>query len=201
MMVVLASPPGGGKTTITRELMKRDPQTMISVSATTRAKRPGEEEGKHYYFVSREKFQQMVDKGEMMEYALVYNRNMYGTPKAPVEKALSEGRDVLFDIDWQGNRRLTEIAKDDVVSIFLLPPSWGELEKRLHDRAQDSEEEITLRLGKARDEISHYNEFQYVIVNNDLEESIRQVQTILDAERGQRRRLVDVQDFVDTLKP
>jgi guanylate kinase len=201
LMLVLASPPGGGKTTITRELMKLDTHTMLSISATTRAKRPGEVEGQHYFFVSREEFRQMVDRGEMLEHALVYNSNMYGIPREPVEKALAEGRDVLFDIDWQGNRKLNEIAKDDVVSVFLLPPSWGALEKRLHGRAQDSEEEITRRLAKARDEISHYTEFQYVIVNNDLNESIRQVQGILDAERVKRRRLVDIQSFVDTLKP
>ncbi len=201
VMLVLASPPGGGKTTITRELMRLDPQTVISVSATTRAKRPGEIEGQHYYFVSREKFQQMIASGEMLEYALVYNNNYYGTPKAPVEKALAEGRDVLFDIDWQGNRKLTEIAKDDVVSIFLLPPSWNDLEHRLHSRAQDSAEEIARRLSMAHDEISHYKEFQYVIVNNDLSESIRQVRGILDAERVKRTRLHNVQDFVDTLKP
>jgi guanylate kinase len=201
LMLVLASPPGGGKTTITRELMRLDPRTTLSVSATTRAKRPGEIEGEHYFFVSREDFQHMVDRGEMLEHALVYNNNMYGIPKEPVEKSLAEGRDVLFDIDWQGNRRLKEVAKDDVVSVFLLPPSWPELEKRLHGRAQDSEEEIIRRLAKARDEISHYNEFQYVIVNNDLNDSIRQVRGILEAERLKRRRLMDVQDFVDTLKP
>ena len=201
LMLVLASPPGGGKTTITRELIKRDPYTTISVSATTREKRPGEVEGQHYHFVSREKFQQMVDNGEMLEHALVYNHNMYGTPKAPVEKALRGGRDVLFDIDWQGNRNLSAIAGDDVVSIFLLPPSWAELEKRLHGRARDSEEEIRRRLAKAHDEISHYDEFQYVIVNDDLNESIRRVQGILDAERVKRHRLAGVQEFVDTLKP
>ncbi len=201
MMLVLASPPGGGKTTITRELVKSDPHTVISVSATTRAKRPGEEEGQHYFFVSREKFQQMVDAGEMLEHALVYNNNMYGTPKTPVEKALSAGRDVLFDIDWQGNRKLRDIAGDDVVSVFLLPPSWAELEKRLHDRAQDSDEEITRRLSKAQDEMSHYNEFQYVIVNNDLRESIAQVRGILEAERAKRHRLPGIQDFIATLKP
>lgn len=200
-MLVLASPPGGGKTTISRELMRLDPQTTLSVSATTRAKRPGEVEGQHYFFVSREKFQKMIDDGEMLEHALVYNDKFYGIPKAPVEKALAEGRDVLFDIDWQGNRRLNDIAKDDVVSIFLLPPSWSELEKRLHGRAQDSEEEITRRLGKAQDEISHYKEFQYVIINNDLNDSIRQVREILEAERLKRHRLIDVQAFVDTLKP
>jgi guanylate kinase len=201
LMLVLASPPGGGKTTITRELMRLDPQTVISVSATTREKRPGEIEGQHYYFVSREKFQQMVDNGEMLEHALVYNKNFYGTPKAPVEKALSEGRDVLFDIDWQGNRKLKEIAGDDVVSIFLLPPSWEDLVKRLHGRAQDSEEEISRRLGMARDEMSHYKEFQYVILNNDLKESIAQVRSILGAERAKCSRLLNVRHFVEMLKP
>ena len=201
VMLVLASPPGGGKTTITRELMRTDSQTVVSVSATTRAKRPGEIEGTHYYFVSREKFQQMVDNGEMLEHALVYNKNYYGTPKAPVEKALSEGRDVLFDIDWQGNRKLTEIAKNDVVSIFILPPSWDELARRLPARAQDSEEEIERRLGMAQDEIAHYREFQYVIVNNALEESMRIVRGILESERTRRERLVNIDNFVKTLKP
>ncbi len=201
MMVVLSSPPGGGKTTITRELIKRDSKTVLSISATTREMRVGEVDGTHYHFVSRDAFDEMVEKGEMLEYAFVYNSNMYGTPKAPVEKHLSSGKDVLFDIDWQGNRRLNDIAKDDVVSIFILPPSWDELAKRLHGRAQDSEEEIIHRLGKAQNEIAHYTEFQYVIVNNDLEESIRQVQVILEAERNKRRRLVDIQDFVETLKP
>lgn len=201
LMLVLASPPGGGKTTITRELMRLDPRTTVSVSATTREQRPGEIDGQHYHFVSREKFKQMVERGEMLEHALVYNKSYYGTPRAPVEKALSEGRDVLFDIDWQGNRKLTEIAGDDVVSIFLLPPSWEALEQRLHGRAQDSEEEIARRLAKAGEEMSHYREFQYVIVNNDLGDSIRQVQGILEAERAKGRRLIDIQDFVDTLKP
>jgi guanylate kinase len=201
VMLVLASPPGGGKTTISRALAKRDPGTMVSVSATTRQQRPGEVEGQHYYFVSKDKFQQMIDQGEMLEYALVYNSHYYGTPKKPVEKALSEGKDVLFDIDWQGNRSLTAMAREDVVSIFLLPPSWGELEHRLHNRAQDSEEEIARRLGKARDEIGHYQEFQYVIVNRDLEESIAHVRAILDAERQKRGRISGLQAFIDTLAP
>ncbi len=200
-MLVLASPPGGGKTTISRELMRTDTQTIVSVSATTRAKRPGEVEGTHYYFVTREKFKQMVDNGEMLEHALVYNNNYYGTPKAPVEKALSEGRDVLFDVDWQGNRKLSEIARKDVVSIFILPPSWAELERRLHARGQDSEEEITRRLGMASEEIAHYKEFEYVIVNNNLEDSLRVVRGILDSERSKRTRLLNVDDFVKTLKP
>ena len=200
-MLVLASPPGGGKTTISREIAKRDPETVISVSATTRKKRPGEVEGQHYYFVSKEQFQEMIKKGDMLEHALVYNSHFYGTPKKPVEKALMEGRDVLFDIDWQGNRSLSEVACDDVVSIFLLPPTWAELEHRLHNRAQDSEEEIARRLGKARDEIGHYKEFQYVIVNHSLEDSIARVRAILEAERQKRGRLPGMQAFVDTLKP
>lgn len=201
LMLVLASPPGGGKTTVTREIAQLDPMTVISVSATTRERRPGETEGKHYYFVSDEKFKEMIDHGDMLEHALVYNKSMYGTPKAPVEKALKEGRDVLFDIDWQGSRRLSEIAPDDVVSVFLLPPNWDELERRLHDRARDSEEEIVRRLGKARDEISHYREFQYVIVNVDLNKTIQQVRSILESERIRRHRQPDIDAFVDTLKP
>jgi len=201
VMLVLASPPGGGKTTITRELMRTDPQTVVSISATTRGIRPGEVEGQHYHFVSHEKFQQMIDKKEMLEHALVYNKNYYGTPKAPVDKYLEEGRDVLFDIDWQGNRSLQAIAPDDVVSIFLLPPAWDVLAHRLHTRARDTEEEIVKRLGMAQDEIAHYREFQYVVVNNDLNESLRIVRAILDAERAKRERLVDVDAFVKTLKP
>jgi len=200
-MLVLASPPGGGKTTITRELMYTDPKTVVSVSATTREKRPGEVEGQHYYFVSREKFEQMVDNKEMLEHALVYNKNYYGTPKAPVEKYLAEGKDVLFDVDWQGNRSLSAIAPHDVVSIFLLPPSWDTLAQRLHARARDTEEEITRRLAMAEDEISHYREFQYVVINNDLSESLHTVRAILDAERAKRERLLDVDAFVSTLKP
>lgn len=201
IMLVLASPPGGGKTTVSRAIAEQDPQTMISVSATTRAMRPGEVDGTHYYFVSRENFEQQIAKGEMLEHALVYNNYLYGTPRGPVEKALSEGRDVLFDIDWQGNRKLSETAPDDVVSVFLLPPSWTTLADRLHGRKQDSEEEIERRLGKARDEISHYKEFDYVIVNNDLQDTIAQVRSILEAERTRRQRLTDLDDFVGTLKP
>lgn len=201
VMLVLASPPGGGKTTISRELARLDPCVTLSVSATTRARRPGEIEGQHYHFVSREQFERMVAAGEMLEHALVYNGSMYGIPKAPVEAALCAGKDVVFDIDWQGNRRLHEVAREDVVSIFLLPPNWDELERRLHGRAQDSEEEIVRRLGKAAAEISHYSEFQYVIVNNDLGDSIRQVSAILTAERLKRQRLTDLPDFVATLRP
>lgn len=201
MMVVLASPPGGGKTTVSRAIMGRDAETMVSVSATTRAMRPGEVEGEHYYFMDRPKFEALVAAGEMLEHALVYNNYFYGTPKAPVEAALQSGRDVLFDIDWQGNRSLARMAPSDVVSIFLLPPSWSALAERLRRRAQDSEEEIVRRLGKARDEIDHYAEFQYVLVNQDLEATIAAVQDIIAAERTKRTRLIDVQSFVDTLAP
>lgn len=201
MMVVLASPPGGGKTTVSRALMARDADTTVSVSATTRAMRPGEVEGEHYYFMDKAKFESLRDAGEMLEYALVYNNYFYGTPKAPVEAALQAGRDVLFDIDWQGNRSLARMAPNDVVSIFLLPPSWSALADRLRNRAQDSEEEIVRRLSKARDEIDHYGEFQYVLVNSDLEATIAAVQDIIAAERSRRTRLIDVQSFVDTLAP
>jgi len=201
LMLVLASPPGGGKTTISRAIAAVDPLTEVSVSATTRAMRPGEVHGQHYYFVSDAEFQKMIETKDMLEHALVYNKHYYGTPKAPVEKALTEGRDVLFDIDWQGNRSLAAIAPEDVVSVFLLPPTWDTLAQRLHNRAQDSEEEITRRLSKAQDEIAHYKEFQYVIVNNNLDDSIAKVRAILDAERHRRHRLPALQGFIDTLKP
>lgn len=201
LMLVLASPPGGGKTSISREILRRDNHTTISVSATTRKQRPGEEEGKHYYYVTRDRFDEMVANGEMLEYALVYNGQMYGTPRAPVEAALAEGRDVMFDVDWQGNRSLTASAHDDVVSIFILPPTWEALETRLHNRAQDSEEEIKKRLAKAKDEIKHYKEFQYIIVNYDFEESVQRVQAIIEGERLKRSRLTNIEAFVETLKP
>jgi guanylate kinase len=201
MMVVLASPPGGGKTTVSRAIMQRDPQTTVSVSATTRAMRPGEVDGVHYYFMDKPAFENLIDKGDMLEHALVYNNYLYGTPRGPVEQALQDGRDVLFDIDWQGNRSLARHAPSDVVSIFLLPPSWQALADRLHNRAQDSEEEITRRLSKARDEIDHYTEFEYVVVNTDLEETIARVRDIIAAERVKRGRQIDLPAFVETLAP
>lgn len=201
LILILSSPPGGGKTTISRALRKQDSNTFFSVSATTRSKRGDEVDGQHYHFVTVEKFQEMIAADEMLEYALVYNNNWYGIPKKSVETALHEGKDIIFDIDWQGTRRLTQLLEQDVVSIFVLPPSWSALEQRLHTRAEDSEEEIIKRLSKAHDEISHYKEYQYVIVNNQLDDSIRQVQAIVEAERLKRHRLTNVQDFVETLKP
>ena len=200
-MFVLASPPGGGKTTISREIIKRDAQTRLSVSATTRAIRPGEVEGQHYYFVSTEDFESMVKRGEMLEHALVYNKSYYGTPKKPVDEALAAGCDVLFDIDWQGNRSLKVAAPQDVVSVFLLPPSWKDMEQRLHNRGRDTAEDIARRLGKAQDEIAHYHEFEYVVVNHDLEQSIDAVYSILKAERVRRNRLNGLVEFISCLKP
>lgn len=200
-MLVLASPPGGGKTTISREIIKRDAQTSLSVSATTRNIRPGEVDGQHYFFVDRAEFEAMVARGDMLEHALVYNNNYYGTPRKPVEDALQSGCDVLFDIDWQGNRSLKAAAPQDVVSVFLLPPSWKDMEQRLHTRGRDSKEDIAARLAQAEGEISHYREFEYVVVNNDLEQSIDAVYAILKAERAKRTRLLTVDDFVAGLAP
>lgn len=201
LMLVLCAPPGGGKTTISREIMRLDPSTFVSVSATTRNMRPGEQDGVHYHFIDEPAFKKMVDAGEMLEHAFVYNNYHYGTPRAPVEQALCDGRDVLFDIDWQGARQLKEKAPDDVVSIFILPPSWDVLEDRLRGRARDASDEIERRLSKAADEISHYTEFEYVIVNNALEDSIRAVRAIIEAERAKRRRLTGLQELVGALKP
>ena len=200
LMLILAAPPGGGKTTITREILKRMPDTMLSVSATTRDKRPGEIEGEHYYFVDDNKFDEMIDNGELLEYALVYNKCMYGTPKAPVEKAMQDGRDVLFDVDWQGHLKLKGMAEKDVVSVFILPPSFEELEKRLVDRGRDNQEDVEKRLKKANDEMSHFKEFQYIVINDDLEEAVGKVQSILEAERLKRRRLTNIFEFVESLE-
>jgi len=200
IMLVLVAPPGGGKTTITREILKRYSNAILSVSATTRDKRKGEAEGKEYYFVNNDEFQGMIDNGEMLEYAMVYNKCLYGTPKAPVEKALKDGKIVLFDVDWQGHLKLKAIEEKDVVSIFILPPDFQSLDKRMRDRGRDSEEDIKMRLSKASDEMSHYKEFQYVVINSDLEDAVNKVGMILEAERLKRRRLTNIDEFVDSLK-
>lgn len=200
VMLILSSPSGAGKTTISRKLLERDHGIDMSISATTRQMRPGEIDGQHYYFMDEAKFEEMVENGDFMEHARVYG-NYYGTPRKPVEDALSSGRDVLFDIDWQGTRKLSEDSPDDIVSVFVLPPSRDELERRLRNRGQDSDEEIARRMAKAEDEMSHYDEYHYVIVNNEVEESIRHVQAILDAERLKRRRIMGIEAFVDGLTP
>jgi guanylate kinase len=200
LMFVLSSPSGAGKTTISRLLMERDDNIRVSISATTRNMRPGEVDGQHYHFVSTEKFDDMIEDGEFLEYANVFGKR-YGTPRAPVEEAMQRGTDVLFDIDWQGTRRISEQAVQDVVSIFILPPSWDELENRLKNRGQDSAAEIEFRMSRAVQEISHYAEYDYVIINRDLEDALRRVQAILVAERMKRRRLSGLENFINQLHP
>lgn len=199
LMFVLSSPSGAGKTTITRALLKNNADLDISISATTRQKRPGEVDGQDYYFVDIPEFNAMVENGEMLEHAKVFN-NYYGTPRLPVEEALSQGRDVVFDIDWQGTQQLREIARDDLVTIFILPPNAKELERRLRARNQDGEETIRHRMDKAADEMTHYSEYDYVLVNNNVDLAIHQAQLILDAERLKRHRIAGLSDFVRGLK-
>lgn len=198
LCLVLAAAPGVGKTSISRALLGLEPELALSVSATTRAPRPGEEEGVHYFFKTPEQFAGMVEAGGFIEHASFLGRS-YGTPRAPVEQALAAGRDVLFDIEWQGHRLLREALPADVVGIFLLPPSLPELERRLRSRGQDGEEEIARRVAAARDEISHWDEFDHVLVNDDFEQTLEAVRTILHAARGERARQSWLGDFVASL--
>ncbi len=198
LMLVLSSPSGAGKTSISRALLERDGNLSLSVSATTRPQRTGETDGKDYHFVATEDFEALVAAGELLEHARVFG-HLYGTPKAPVEAALSAGCDVLFDVDWQGTQQLAERARDDLVSIFILPPSTAELEQRLRSRARDPEDVVQARMAKAADEMSPWAEYDYVIVNRDLEDSIVEVQAILSAERLRRERQVGLGAFVKTL--
>ncbi len=198
LLLILSSPSGAGKSTLTQRLMAWDPSIRFSVSATTRAPRPGEVEGQDYYFCSRTEFHEMVDTRQMLEHAEVFG-NLYGSPRAPVEQALREGRDTVFDIDWQGGQQIKQAMRDDVVSIFILPPSIAELERRLRGRGQDSEEVIAGRMEKSRDEISHWAEYDYVLVNHDLDTSEAQLRAIVGAERLRRERQPGLSDFVRTL--
>jgi len=198
LLFILSSPSGAGKTTITRALLEQDKQLSISVSVTTRAPRPGEVDGKDYHFVSKDKFDAMVENNELLEHAKVFG-NYYGTPLMPVEKALSNSQDIIFDIDWQGTQQLKQKLVNDLVTVFILPPSQEELERRLRSRQQDNEEIIKERMKKASDEISHYSEYDYIIVNHDLQRSIFTAQGILEAERSKRRRITDLPNFVRTL--
>jgi len=199
LMLVLSSPSGAGKTTISRALLARDPNLMLSVSATTRPKRPGEVDGKDYVFVTPEEFEAMAAAGRFLEHARVFDHR-YGTPAAPVEAALDAGRDVLFDIDWQGTQQLAERARDDLVRVFILPPSTEELERRLKTRASDSDAVVAGRMAKAADEMSHWAEYDYVIVNRGVEDSLAQVAAILAAERLKRERQIGLRDFVEALR-
>ena len=199
LMFVLSSPSGAGKTTLSRLLIERMPGLKMSVSATTRPKRPGEVEGRDYLFVDKTQFEEMVKRHELLEWATVFD-NRYGTPRAPVEAALSAGRDVLFDIDWQGTQQLREKARADVVSVFILPPSATDLEKRLNSRAQDSQEVIRGRMSRASHEMSHWAEYDYIVINRDIDEAFAEVQSILKAERLKRERRVGLTGFVRELQ-
>ena len=190
LMFVLSSPSGAGKTTLSRLLIERMPGLSLSVSATTRSKRPGEVEGRDYMFVDKTTFEAMVKRDELLEWATVFD-NRYGTPRAPVEAALSSGRDVLFDIDWQGTQQLKRAMGDDVATIFVLPPSFGELRSRLERRAEDQTDVIARRLVNARAEIGHWTEYDYIIVNSDLDLSFNATRRILAAERARRAPLPD----------
>jgi guanylate kinase len=196
LLLILSSPSGAGKSTLAKMLMTWDPSLRFSVSATTRAPRAGEQDGREYYFRSRAQFEAMIAAGEMLEHAEVFT-NFYGSPKGPVEAAMAEGRDTLFDIDWQGGQQIRNSSLGrDVVSIFVLPPSIAELENRLRGRAQDSDEIIAGRMAKSQSEISHWAEYDYVLVNRDLDQTFTQLRTILEAERLRRDRQPQLSGFV-----
>ncbi|MDB5485956.1 MAG: Guanylate kinase [Tardiphaga sp.] len=199
LMFVLSSPSGAGKTTLSRMLVAETPDLQMSVSATTRAMRPGEVEGRDYFFVDQQRFAAMADTGELLEWANVFD-NRYGTPRAPVEAALAAGKDVLFDIDWQGTQQLRDRQPNDVVSVFILPPSVQALEHRLHTRAQDSDEVIRGRMKKAGDEMSHYDAYDYIVVNDNIGLAFEAVKAILRAEQLKRERQVGLGAFVQKLR-
>ena len=199
LMFVLSSPSGAGKTTLSRMLLEKMPGMKLSVSVTTRAMRPGEVDGKDYRFIDKAKFDAMAKNDELLEFATVFDHH-YGTPRKPVEEALAAGEDVLFDIDWQGTQQLREKARDDVVSVFILPPSAADLEKRLHTRAQDSNEVIAGRMSRASHELSHWAEYDYVVINREIDVAYSEVATILKAERFKRERQTGLSAFVRDLQ-
>ncbi|WP_306257266.1 guanylate kinase [Pararhizobium sp. IMCC21322] len=198
VMLVLSSPSGAGKSSIAREILSKNSEIELSVSVTTRAQRPSEIEGTHYHFIDQKRFSAMRDRNELLEWAEVHG-NFYGTPRDPVEEALSAGRDVLFDIDWQGTRQLHERMPEDLVRIFVLPPSIDELKSRLERRAEDSADVIAKRLANSALEMEQWSEYDYVIINEKLELSVARVQSILDAERMRRDRVVGINMFVEGL--
>jgi len=199
ILLVLSSPSGAGKTTITRALVAMDRKLKMSVSVTTRQRRPREINGRHYHFVTREQFDGMVAQAELLEHAVVFG-NCYGTPRGPVMKALDAGTDIISDVDWQGTQQLKANVREDLVSVFVLPPSMAALKRRLQTRAQDSHEVVAERMAKSADEMSHWAEYDYVLVNEKLEESVRLVRAILDAERMRRDRQPGLADFVNRLR-
>ena len=197
-MIVLSSPSGAGKSTLTRKLLSENPNMTMSVSATTRKPRASEEDGINYFFVSKPRFSDMLEEGEFLEHAKVFD-HYYGTPRKPVEEALFQGRDVIFDIDWQGAQQLTQATGDDLVKIFILPPDMRELESRLQTRAQDSAATIAKRMAKSEAEISHWAEYDYIIVNDDLDVTIEELRIIIAAERLKRPRQLWLGPFVKRL--
>jgi guanylate kinase len=199
LMLVLSSPSGAGKTTLSRQLLENDSHIQLSVSCTTRAKRPSEREGVDYRFIDTATFRSMIERGEFLEHARVFD-HYYGTPRAPVEAALQNGLDMLFDIDWQGTQQLTEKGRDDLVTVFILPPSTRDLEKRLITRAQDSPDIVARRMAKAADEMSHWAEYDYTIINRDIATSLIQLKAILTAERLKRVRQHGLAEFVKALR-
>jgi guanylate kinase len=198
LMLVLSSPSGAGKTSIAHGLLELEPELTLSVSVTTRPRRPGERDGVDYHFIERARYDAMVREGELLEHAEVYDHG-YGTPRRAVEVALSAGRDVLFDIDWQGTQQLRELA-GDTVTVFILPPSTVELKRRLYDRRQDSEEEVRKRLSKVAADVTHWAEYDYVVINSDLAQSVQSARSILAAERLKRRRQPGLADFVSQFR-
>ncbi|MGE3650362.1 MAG: guanylate kinase [Reyranellaceae bacterium] len=199
LMLVLSSPSGAGKTTLSRQLLDNDKQIQLSVSCTTRQKRPGERDGVDYRFVDTATFRGMIERKEFLEYAEVFG-NYYGTPKAPVDEALAGGRDMLFDIDWQGTQQLRDKGRADLVTVFILPPSTRDLEKRLLTRAQDPKDIVAQRMARAADEMSHWAEYDYVVVNSDIGTSLTNLKAILTAERLKRERQVGMSVFVKGLR-
>ncbi len=199
LMLVLSSPSGAGKTTLSRLLLENDSKIQLSVSCTTREKRPGEKDGVDYKFIDTPSFRGMIERGELLEHARVFD-HYYGTPRSPVEAALDGGRDMLFDIDWQGTQQLKEKARDDLVTVFILPPSTRELERRLITRAQDPPDVVARRMSKAADEMSHWAEYDYVVINRNIGESLTQLKSILTAERLKRERQFGLSGFVKALR-
>lgn len=199
LMLVLSSPSGAGKTTITRRILERDAELTISVSVTTRPQRPGEIDGVHYHFIDKAEFDRRVAANQLLEHATVFG-NSYGTPRGPVEATLAAGRDVVADVDWQGTQQLQQSFRDNMVSVFVLPPTLDELERRLRSRAQDSAAVVAERMAKAADEMSHWAEYDYVIVNDRLDQSVAYVATILGAERLKRERQPGLAAFVNRLR-
>lgn len=199
LMLVLSSPSGAGKTTLSRQLLENDSHIQLSVSCTTRDKRPGEKDGADYRFIDTATFRGMIDRGEFLEHARVFD-HYYGTPALPVEAALDAGRDMLFDIDWQGTQQLKEKGREDLVTVFILPPSTRDLERRLISRAQDTPDVVAHRMAKAADEMSHWAEYDYAIINRDIATSLVQLKAILTAERLKRERQLGLSDFVKALR-